>query len=247
MFEAKLDDVSLLRDSIATISDLIDEAELGLSHNGILLVAPDRAVVVVVDFMIYRNVFSDYQCDNEQKVGINLQSLFNVLRRAATDDSLIIKIEGNKMHLTLSGSSTRRFALPLIDISKEDTPSLDKLDFSANLKIRSDILGSGIEDAELVADSIVLTVRKDQLLMKAESDSSAAQLELGQGEHMKVLDIGTPVRARYSVDYLKKIFKAKKLADSVTLSMSTDYPMRALFEIPGKIRMGFVLAPRVED
>ena len=118
---------------------------------------------------------------------------------------------------------------------------------SANLKVNSDVISSGIDDAELVADSIVFTVRKGQLLMKAESDSSATQLEMQQGDGLKILDMGEPVRARYSVDYLKKIFKARKLAEQVALSMSTDYPMRIVFDVPNKMKMGFILAPRVED
>jgi hypothetical protein len=42
MFEAKLDDVSLLRESIATISELIDETEFRIKKDGIELVASDR-------------------------------------------------------------------------------------------------------------------------------------------------------------------------------------------------------------
>ena len=47
-FEAKLDDISLLRDSIATIAELIDETELNIREFGIQMIASDRAVVVVV-------------------------------------------------------------------------------------------------------------------------------------------------------------------------------------------------------
>lgn len=248
MFEAKLEDVALLRDSIATISELIDEAELKISANGVELVAPDRAVVVVVDFALSRNVFAYYACDGDMRVGVNLQTLLNVLRRYVPGDVLSIGINGNRMNLTLSGSSIRRFTLPLIDVSKEDAPALDKLEFSANLKMNSDILSNGVDDAELVTDSVVFTVRKDQLTMRAESDSSAAQLEMPSGgEGMKIIDIGEPVRGRYSLDYLKKIAKARKIAPEVALSLSSDYPMRAVFEVPGKLRMSFVLAPRVED
>ena len=56
-----------------------------------------------------------------------------------------------------------------------------------------------------------------------------------------------PVRARYSLDYLKKIIKAKKLSPETKISMSNDYPMKIQFEVPGKMQLGFILAPRVDE
>lgn len=248
MFSAVLEDVGLFRDSIATISELIDETELHIKEKGIEMIAADRAVVVVIDFLLSRNAFKEYNHEKDLKIGLNLMNLISVLRRANPQDRLSIKIEDNKLHLTLEGDSTRSFVLPLIDVSREESPPVDKLDFSAGLKINSDVLGSGIEDAELITDSIVFTVRKDAFVMKGESDSSSTQLFLPTGtEGLQILNVNEPVRARYSVDYLKKIIKAKKLAELASLHMSTDYPMKISFEVPGKMNLGFILAPRIEE
>ena len=247
-FEAKLDDISLLRDSIATIAELIDETELIIREFGIQMIASDRAVVVVVDFFLDRSVFREYKYSEDLRIGINLQNLLQILKRAGDGDSLAIKLADGKLDLTIKGVSTRKFVLPLIDISREETPPIDKLDFSSSLSVNSDIISNGIEDAELVTDSVIFTVRKDQLTMKGESDSSFTQLDLMKGDgNLRITDTNEPVRARYSLDYLKKIIKAKKLSSEVKLSMSNDYPMKLQFEVPGKMQIGFILAPRVEE
>ncbi len=248
MFKAKLKNIDLLRDGIAAIAEFIDETGLHIKEKGIEIVSADRAVVVVVDFMLSRNVFEEYALDGDRKIGMNLQNFLQILRRAAPNDSMTMQLEDNRLRMTFEGNSTRHFVLPLIDISKDETPPLEKLQFSAFFKMNSDILSSGVEDAELVTDSVVFTVRKDMLTMKAESDSSLVQLELPSGtDDLKIIDIGEPVRARYSLDYLKKIAKAKKLAAETSIAMSTDYPMKIEFDVPDKMRLGFVLAPRVEE
>lgn len=249
MFEAKLDDVSLLRDSLAAVAELIDEAELHVKESGIELIAADRAVVTVIDFFLHRNAFREYNYEKDTKIGINLTNLMQILRRAAPGNILTVRLEDKRLHLVLEGDSTRRFTLPLIDVSKDETPDLGKLEagFSSHFSANSDIINSGIEDAELIADSIVFTARKEQLVMKSEGDSSSVQLEIPQGQSFKSVDMNEPVRARYSLDYLKKIFKARKLDDSAKISLSTDYPMKVQFEVPGKIRLSFILAPRVEE
>lgn len=248
MFSAVLEDVGLLRDSVAAISELIDETELHIKEKGIEMISADRAVVVVVDFQLSRNAFKEYSHESDMRIGINLMSLLSVLRRARPQDRLRIKVEDNKLHLTLESDSTRNFVLPLLDVSREESPPVDKLDFSASVKINSEVLGSGVEDAELITDSVVFTVRKDAFLMKSESDSSSAQLSIPTGtEGLHVLNVNEPVRSRYSVDYLKKILKAKKVADTASMHMSTDYPMKISFEVPGKMSLGFILAPRIEE
>jgi proliferating cell nuclear antigen len=248
MFEAEISDISLLRDSIATISELIDETELHITENGIEMIASDRAVVAVVNFSMSKNAFKTYNYDKETKIGINLLNLLQVLRRAGPNDSLSIKLLYNKLELVISGDSKRRFVLPLIDISKEELPPLDKLEFSASFHVDAEIFNSGIEDAELITDSIVLSMMKDHLIMKADSDSSSTQLELPSGtEELKVIRVNEPVRSRYSIDYLKKILKARKFVSHAVIDLATDYPMRINFHIPDKMQLGFVLAPRVEE
>ena len=238
----------MLRDSIATIADLIDETELRITENGIEMIASDRAVVAVVNFILSKNSFKTYNYDKETKIGINLLSLLQILRRAGTNDSLSIKLLENKLELVISGDSKRRFVLPLIDISKEELPPLDKLEFSATFHVNAEIFNSGIEDAELITDSIVLSMINNQLVMKAESDSSSTQLELPSGtDDLKVIKVNEPVRSRYSIDYLKKILKARKFVSHAVIDLATDYPMRINFEVPDKMQLGFVLAPRVEE
>lgn len=247
MFEAKLSEVDLLRDSIAAISELIDETELHITKDGIKMIAADRAVVAVVDFFLSRDVFDEYNHDKDSRIGINLLSFLQILRRSGVHDSLKMKLLDDRLELVLKGESTRRFTLPLIDVSKEETPPLDKLEFPTSLKINSEILNSGIEDAELVTDSIVFTVSKEQFVMKAESNSSSTQLELIPGSELNIIQMSEPVRARYSLDYLKKILKARRLAENAVIALATDYPMKIQFNVEGKMQLSFVLAPRVEE
>ncbi|MBI4896665.1 MAG: hypothetical protein HY832_03915, partial [Candidatus Aenigmarchaeota archaeon] len=182
MFSAVLDDVSVLRDSIATIAELLDETELRVTEQGIELIAADRAVVVVLDFFLSKHVFSEYHFEQEERIGMNLVNFFQVLRRANASDQVHIQLDGKKLNVTFATKTDsvtpliRSFVLPLIDISKEETPPLGQLRFPAKITMNADLLASGIDDAELIADSVILTVRKDKFVLRSESDTSSTQL-----------------------------------------------------------------------
>jgi proliferating cell nuclear antigen PCNA len=247
-FSAKLSDVSLLRESMSAIAEIIDETEMLVGHDGIRMVAADRAVVAVVDFSLSRNAFDEYDYQGDVRFGINLINFLRVLRRAMPNDILRMALAENRLEMKLIGDSTRTFRLPIIDVSKQELPPLDKLEFSASFEINSEILSSGIEDADLITDSLIFLVHPERLLLKADSDSAGTELELVPGQPgLANLRADSVTRARYSLDYLKRMVKAKKLSENAKIALASEYPMRMAFDVPNRAQLVFILAPRREE
>jgi DNA polymerase III sliding clamp (beta) subunit (PCNA family) len=165
MFNALLENISLFRDSIATIAELIDETEIKIRKDGVKLIASDRAVVSVVDFFFSSENFKEYHYESDVTIGINLQSLLQILKRAKSKDTLALRLEEGQLTLVLKGDSIRRFKIPLIDIREEVPPGIEKLTFPAKVEIRSDILSDGISDAELIGDSVVFEVNTEKFVL----------------------------------------------------------------------------------
>jgi len=248
MFKAVISDSSLLRDSVATIGELIDEGVFKINKNGLSLIAADRAMVAVVDFKLPATVFDEFNVDKEVTIALNISNLVSVLKRTRTKDKLVMELKDNKLEITMKNSSTRRFTVPLLDISQEEIPPIDQLEFKARARIKADILKNGIEDADIVSDSIVFEASENKFSMKASGDISSTELTLEKGDEA-LLDLETKeeIRSRYPLDYLKKMIKASKLANDVVLRWSKDYPMRMDFTSVDKVGLSFILAPRVSE
>ena len=148
----------------------------------------------------------------------------------------------------MKNSSMRKFMVPLLDITQEEIPPINQLDFKAKVKIKSGILKSGIDDADIVGDSVIFQASKDGFNLRASGDISSTELTLERGNDA-LLDLSATgiVTARYPLDYLKKIIKASKLANEINLRWSKDYPIRMDFTSVDKVSLGFVLAPRVSE
>jgi len=248
VFKAFMSDSSLLRDSISTIGELIDEGIFKVDKNGLSLIAADRAMVAVVDFKLPATIFDKFEVDKEQTIAVNMTNLVSVLKRIAGNEKLELELKDNKLEIKMKNASTRKFMVPLLDITQEEIPPINQLDFKARVKIKADILKNGIEDADIVSDSIVFEASKDSFNLRASGDISSTELTLEKGNDA-LLDINATgvVIARYPLDYLKKIIKASKLADEINLRWSKDYPVRMDFTSVDKVSLGFVLAPRVSE
>ncbi|MEM5799522.1 MAG: proliferating cell nuclear antigen (pcna) [Candidatus Aenigmatarchaeota archaeon] len=244
--KATLSKVDLLRDSFSTIGELIDEGILKADKNGLSLTAADRAMVAVVQFRMPANVFEEFKADNIA-MPINITNFVSIIKRAKPDDKITLELKDNKLEVIMKSDSTRKFTVPLIDIQEEELPSIDKLEFKTKVRVKSDVLKNGIDDAEVVSDSVVFETKKDTFMMKAVGDTSSTELLINKDNPVLIEIQGSESRARYPLDYLKKMIKASKLSDEATIMWSKDYPMKLSFKDVDKIEVNFILAPRVQE
>lgn len=248
MFKATLADVNLLRDAVATIAEIIDEGIFKITKKGISFIASDRAMVAVVDFFIAASAFEKYDVDAEHSIGLNITNFLSVIKRAGGGDKITFELKGAKLHVMIEGESKRRFVVPLLNLSDEEIPPVDQLSFKSMAQMKSAVLQNGVNDAEIIGDSVILQVTPTMFGMIAEGDVSRAELELEKGnEALLALKATSDVRSRYSLEYLKKMVKAAKLSDSVTIEHGPDYPLRMAFAAGDKARISFILAPRVTE
>lgn len=248
MFKATLADVRLLRDSIASIAEIIDEGIFKITKDGISFIASDRAMVAVVDFFIAASAFENYEVDTPQSIGLNIVNFLSVIKRAGTRDKITLELKGAKLEMLIEGASKRRFTVPLLNISEEEIPPVDQLEFKSKVQMNSAVLQNGINDAEIIADSVILETTPTRFGMIAEGDVSKTELELEKGNEALIeLRAAENMRARYSLEYIKKMAKAAKISDNVTIEHGTDYPMRIGFAAGNKARISFILAPRVTE
>jgi len=236
-----------LKDSIAIISELVNEARFTVSKEGLTLTAMDPANVAMVNFKLLASSFSEYDPRDTTALAINLQNLKQMLRRAGSGDTLVLETVENKLKVVIRGASTRTFQLPLIELEDREQ-RVPNLTFNATITTDALQLASAIDDADIVAESLAFIAEDKALTIAAEGDLSRALIEIVADNHTKiVVKDGAKIRARYSIEYLKKMIQAAKLAEKVSIQFSKDYPLKLEFKVIDKLSLDFILAPRVEN
>lgn len=124
MFEAKLKTAGTLKKILEAIKDLVTEANFDCTNTGISLQAMDSSHVSLVSLLLRRDGFSDYRCDKNLSLGINLASMAKILKCASNDDTLILKADDNGDHITFVFESPPQdkisdFELKLLDLEGE--------------------------------------------------------------------------------------------------------------------------------
>ncbi len=237
-----------LKDSITIISDLVNEARFKIDKNAIELVAMDPANVAMVVFKLLGSCFSEYNVDKPVEICLNLANLKQVIRRVKPDDIIIMELDtSNRLKLQFKSSTTRTFYLPLIDIEEKEQKIPD-LKFPVTVKIPSTMLDEAIEDADIIAESVNFIAEKNKFTILAEGDLSKVNIEIPKGDNVNIaVDTADTIKAKYSIEYLKKMMQASKLSEEVSIQFNKDYPLKLEYKEINKVMLSFILAPRVEN
>ena len=238
---------SYLKESVSIISDLVNEARFKVTKDAIELVAMDPANVAMVIFKLLSSCFTEYDVKGDIEIAINLENLKQILRRAGANDMLTLELGDNKLKIQLKGNTTRTFNLPIIELEEKEQ-KIPELKFPVTITLPSKTLNEAIEDADIVAESVSFEAEPKKFSVIAEGDLSQAHIEIKESDNNKILMEGTTkIRAKYSIEYLKKMMGGSKLADEVVIRFNKDYPLKLEYKTVDKVMLSFILAPRVEN
>lgn len=249
MFKIKMTDPKLLRDMFSAIAILVDEATFNVDPEGIQLRAMDPSRVAMVDFQWSKDVFDDYQCDQPQKMCINISELLKLLRRASREEVIEISLnpETARLQISITGRYTRTFNMPTLEPQEEEVPT-PKITFKVQAKITTDGLRQAIEDAQLVSDHVRIEADNEKLVLNATGDLMDANIELKKGSDTLLdLQVQEPAKATFSLSYLAEIIKAASASSEIaTIEFANDMPIHIDFQQPKEGKLTYYLAPRIE-
>jgi len=236
---------SYLKESIAIISDLVNEARFKITKDAVELVAMDPANVAMVIFKLLNSAFTEYNVKEPVELAINLNNLKQILRRAKANDMLSLEMDANKLKIQLKSNTTRTFSLPIIELEDKDQKIPD-LKFPITIILPCEVLNDTVEDAGIVAESLSFEAEAKKFTISAEGDLSQVKIDIKEDDNNKIV-AETKAKAKYSIEYLKKMVGASKLAKTVEIRFNKDYPLRLDYKEMDKVMLSFILAPRVEN
>jgi proliferating cell nuclear antigen len=249
MFEAKID-AAVLRESIESITAVVDEGKLRITKDGFTLRAVDPANVAMISFDLQRDAFDDFRFEKESdaeaiETGIDFVKLHDILGIGGREEVTLKLDEQVQKLFTTMGSLA--YTVSLLDpASLRKEPKVPELEFPVQVTIELEEFRRTIRAAEKIGDHIVLGVDGEEFYMEVEGEMDKLRLGLRK-EQLIHMTPGT-LHSLYSLDYVAAMTKGMSHADNITLNLGKDYPLQVDFEVAdGKGKVSYLLAPRIES
>ncbi|AFH43083.1 DNA polymerase sliding clamp B2 [Fervidicoccus fontis Kam940] len=225
------------------ISKILEEVAIKADKDGIRLRAMDPSHVMLIDLFFPSSSFESYEA-NSEIIGINLENLSDMLKRAKKGDKLEIVTEGNKFQLKFIGKFSRIFTESTVDVPYQELPDIN-LEFKADIRLSAQIFKDSIEDVEFLGDNIYFIANESKFTILNESEIGKAIVELDKdsGNIISLVCEGEQ-KSLYGLEYLESLLYSAEVADIVSIQFSSGIPTKITFEFPQGARLVSYIAPR---
>lgn len=256
MFEAKFSSATLLKRILDSVKDLVTEANLLVTEDGIELQAMDTAHVALVTFTILPEACSLYTCDEEVTLGVNLTNFAKILKCAEPTDSIVLRHQDGGATLGISfesqgGSKTSDFAMNLMDIESEYM-NIPDTEYSCSIKMPSSEFAKIVHNMAAFGETASLSVN-DVVTLETVGDTGKVQMVIKQDLTAKAETARTEivcskaVKANFALKYLTAFTKGSGLSDQVQIAMLQDVPIYVTYDMGDKGSVGYYLAPKLDE
>ncbi len=250
MLNVQFMSIGTFKDILDAISNLLSEGTFVIDEKGIHFKATDPTMVTLIEMFYGKENFDIYEVEDKVYLTLNIDLLRQSLKKTKASDKVIFQINEkniSRLNVIIKGKHEKRFVLPILDSEVQEIPELN-LEFKGSAEILSSLFVEAIEDASNISDEATFSFENGAFTISAQSELTSMEAEFKkESEGVIALDAKEDVKAKYSIDYLKKITKAKKVAPTVKISINQDAPARFDFKDSDDLWMYYILAPRAEE
>ncbi|HEQ78880.1 MAG TPA: proliferating cell nuclear antigen (pcna) [Euryarchaeota archaeon] len=243
MFDARIR-AENLREIVEVLSTLVDEVKVSINKDEISTKAVDPAHVAMVDLVVSKKAFEKFKGD-EMELGLHLDKLKSILKLTRSGDEISMHYDEDKNRLIVQvGNITRTMAL--VDTAGMSEPKVPKLSLPSSMTVKVSELVQGIRAAESISDHIALHMTPEGFQMNSEGETDSTSLKIPK-ESLEELKTKESVRSLFPLDYFTNMVKAASSADTVSMWLGTDFPVKIEFSLAGGHgHVRYLLAPRIE-
>jgi proliferating cell nuclear antigen len=248
---------SVFKKIVDAMKDLVDEANLDCSGEGMRIQAIDSSHVSLISLRLRKDGFDHFRCDRSLTLGVKLTNLAKVLKSVGNDDSITLKAEEDGDVVTMMFESDKKdrisdFEIKLMDIDAEHL-GIPDTEYKCIVTMPATEFQRICRDLNLIGDSVTISVSKEGIKFSVSGDMGTGNIMLkpttvvDKEEDAVIIEMEEPVELRFALTYLLSFTKATPLADQVTLSLSTEEPLVVGFNIGEMGYIRYYLAPKIEE
>ena len=253
-FNVKFDNPKILSSIVEGLSSIIDETNISITPNAFSVKAMDPSRICLLELIIKKENFEAYNCKSEHVIGIHLEDLNKILKRAGTNDTIELVYSKADQIIKMKmqpedGNRIRTFILACLDLDIED-PSMENLkskEYPSTWNLDPEILIEYLKDAEIYSE-IINFKATEGIGLTISSSGTIGEMEYQlRIEDFLEIELDKTQSGAYAIMFLKSIMKLKPIIERLKVSLLTDYPIKIeIFLIEGG-EIEFYLAPRVEQ
>jgi proliferating cell nuclear antigen len=260
---------------IDSLKDIINDVVFNVSKNGLQMECMDESIMLVT-FTLAHNKFPKFYCEHAMELGLNLQSLFKLIKCIDTGDNLIMYVNRNdetRLHIIIESHQRNmidRSYLKLLDFYNDDL-QLNTVKYDCQIDLPTNEFQRIIKDFYSLGEHLRIRTDLDgSLTLSVEGDIGGRETTMhgvvrvrdqkdtagGAGDASDNKDaaateeeedfVARPVDQHFSLVYISKFVKCTNLCINLKMHLTQNYPMVLIYSVGDLGTVKFLLSPLEE-
>lgn len=257
MLEGKFDEAHLLKKIVDSIKDCVKLCNFNCTEHGITVQAVDDLRVLLVSLLVGSLAFSDYRCDRDITLGIDLELFSKIIKCGNNEDYLTVLAEDSPDSVVAIFEDKKRervseYSLKLMDIDSEFL-RIDDMQYDSVINMPSAQFAKIVRDLKNLSESLSITVTKDQVKFAAEGETGRGSVmvkpftDMDNPEELVSVTLENAVDLTFGLKYLNDIIRATALSNSITIKLADKTPALFEYKLDAGGYLRFYLAPKFDE
>ena len=255
LFEIKTIQSGAFRSLIEAVKEIVTEANIEFSPEGIKVVNVDETHTVLVYLKLYADRFESFFCPKKHILGVNMIYLFKLIKTMGNNDSLTLYLpeaNPNKLGIRMENSeksTVTNYFLKLFDTDVEDI-KIPSISFTSIIHMPSSDLQKHCRDMNALGEKldIEITSINSDLIFRCNGDFAEQETVISENNStMRVQKAANAtneiVQGIFQLKHLVVFTKCTSLCPSIELCLRNDYPLILKYTVANLGEIRLVLAP----
>jgi proliferating cell nuclear antigen len=221
---------------------------------GLKILTMDGARCALIYLKLDGDNFDEFHCPGLLTTGINMSSLWKLLKTASSHDTITMYVETSNPHelgITIQNSEKNamtEYKLKLLDCDAE-TITVPDVTFDRVLTLPSAYFQRLCREMTHLGDFMTISIDGPILKLTCEGSFASQQTIIGESDGcMAVMQsTGENLDGVFSLRYLSLFTRASGLCNTVQMFLKKDYPLVLSYNVASLGSLKFCLASRIDE
>ena len=247
LFRFKTVQTNAIRILFESLKNILSDVNFKADATGVKLTTIDGTHSAIVNLFLKSEKFEEYVCKDSINIGINLLSVFKILKGIKHTDTIsftIFQDDENNLFIESQNSekkSTITSKIKLLDMD-EKIYNIPDIKFESYITMSSSDFQTYISDLSNISTEIEFRSNFKVLILKSIGDFAEQSIKINETN----CDICSSEEQSglYDIKYIQLFTKCTNLCGIVEIYLKTGYPLTILYNVANLGQIKYCLAPK---
>ena len=244
---------SAIRTLSEALKEVLTDVNIYFDKTGIKIMSMDGSKVALVHLKLESEHFEDFHCKEYTTIGVNMLSLFKLLKTIGNTDIVTLYIEKSNVHKlgirieNKEKSIVSNSKLKLLDLD-EDHLSIPDIEFDSVVTMPCVDFQKYCRDLSIISDTVTITSEGNIFTLHSIGDFAEQKIDIGETNNgLVITKKDSPVTGKFPLKYLNLFCKSSGLCSNIEIYLKERYPLVLVFSCASLGSLSYALAPKLNN